>query len=281
MIEPVTLGLIASAIVAGGAQIGGGIMANQQREAAANSANQWGLWMQREQNYEAHMQAYYQRQWQQEMANTAWQRGMMDMRAAGLNPILAYQQGGAASPPAAAAHPGISGPGARPEVENFLGPAAASAISAIRMGQELQNMQAAVDQTRANTNLQTVQAGREAAQTANLQADTIVKGHQAGLVSEQTATERLRQPMVTAQTGAAQAAAGLDAQRTLTEREETVRRGWEGYRSQADANSAWQAYRWNRDWGPSSPVRDAAVSAEQIQQRLDNYLRSNLPGLRY
>lgn len=62
---------------------------------------------QKAQNQFNAQQAELQRQWEEQMANTQYQRGVADMQAAGLNPALAYSQGGAPTPQGSSASNGM------------------------------------------------------------------------------------------------------------------------------------------------------------------------------
>lgn len=88
--------------------------ANEYNTQAWNTAAAWNeaMW-QKQADFNAEQaeinrqftatEAQKNRDWQTQMSNTAYQRAMKDMAAAGLNPILAYSQGGAQVPSGAVA----------------------------------------------------------------------------------------------------------------------------------------------------------------------------------
>lgn len=101
--------------------------------------------------------ARQQMEFQERMSNTSYQRGVEDMRKAGLNPILAYSQGGASSPP-----------GATTRVENAMAPLASGASQAAGLvGGIMQQIQSAE-----SANLMHQQAAKAASETMDVQLNS-------------------------------------------------------------------------------------------------------------
>jgi hypothetical protein len=104
------------------------------------------------------LMAQQQMGFQQQMSDTSYQRGVKDLKAAGLNPMLAYTQGGASTPQGAIA-----------QMENVVGNATNSAFQSAATAQAVRNQQAQLQLTGA-------QIDNVDATTKNTRMDTILKG---------------------------------------------------------------------------------------------------------
>lgn len=78
--------------ITGGLSLLGSLFGGSSARAAQESANRTNIMLNRE-----------NRDWMEKMSNTSYQRGMEDMKSAGLNPMLAFNQGGASTPQNSAA----------------------------------------------------------------------------------------------------------------------------------------------------------------------------------
>jgi len=196
-----------------GSSVVGGILgligqgnANAANQSLQNSANQQSFYNMME-----------QQRFQERMSNTAFQRSMADMKKAGLNPILAYQQGGASTPAGGLASAQAA------TMQNELDPLAEGISSAASKAKEAEAIGLTAAQTK-NTVSQTelnkanealtkqldAKAEQDKATSAaqmrsaiatekNTSADTINKTIQAGILAHDTTTAYQRSRLAEAQ----------------------------------------------------------------------------------
>lgn len=158
--------------------------------AAANSQN---AALSREMADRQQQNAREQMAFQERMSSTAYQRSMADMKAAGLNPILAYQQGGASSPA------GAMGTASAATMENTMTHLGKGVSSASELGKNymaLKQVQADTAQKVTASDLNAANADFSKANTIKAAQDTATSAAQMQKANAEAAliTEQMKNP---------------------------------------------------------------------------------------
>ena len=149
--------------------LGASIYGSQQAANAARDANAANLEIAREQMQFSAGQAQREMDFQERMSGSAYQRGVEDMRRAGINPMLAVGNGGASSPGGAM---GSSAGATMEPVPSVVANSLSSAVDVLKTLVEFRTARAQIDNLSADTLKKTAEVSKVVADTGLSKAST-------------------------------------------------------------------------------------------------------------